>query len=73
MPAHVPPWPIPEWVKCSGCGLTKAADEFYVVRGPLWHGDWLAQPCADCCRWRVTAHVAGGAPEELSCDERPQP
>lgn len=51
----------PDRVVCSGCGQTKAADEFYVIRGPLWHGDWLAQPCADCCRWRVAARLAGDA------------
>ncbi|MGH3925367.1 MAG: hypothetical protein ACRDTT_21340, partial [Pseudonocardiaceae bacterium] len=31
---------------------------FYLVRGPLWYGDWRAQPCADCCRRRVE-HTAG--------------
>ncbi|MGH8896133.1 MAG: hypothetical protein ACRDZ4_03700 [Egibacteraceae bacterium] len=63
----------PERLVCSGCGQAKTADGLFVVRGSLWHGDWLAQPCGDCCRWRVAAHMPAAAPAELSCDERPQP
>ncbi|MGH8900834.1 MAG: hypothetical protein ACRDYA_03915 [Egibacteraceae bacterium] len=42
-----------EQITCAECGQAKPAEVFYLVRGPLWYGDWRAQPCATCCRRRV--------------------
>lgn len=43
-----------EMIVCTKCGLSKPPEAFHVVRGPMAVGDWRAQPCADCCRRRVT-------------------
>lgn len=39
---------------CAECGQAKPAEAFYLIRGPLAYGDWRAQPCAACCRQRLS-------------------